>query len=134
MSASLVYLPAAKIADWIGRKPFVITTFLCFSLFPAAVMLSSGVASLVGAFFTGGLREIGEPAWKAMILDCTAPAVRGRTVGLYYLVRSLAIAPAAFLGGLLWTLSPHPPFLAAGLIGLVGTLVFAATVEERYAG
>jgi MFS family permease len=133
-TASLVYLPAAKVADWIGRKPFVIATFLCFSLFPVAVVLASGFVSLVGAFFIGGLREIGEPARKAMILDCTVPAVRGRTVGLYYLMRSLAIAPAASLGGLLWTLSPHTPFLVAGLIGMVGTLVFAATVGERYAG
>lgn len=133
-TATLVYLPAAKIADWIGRKPFVLATFFCFSLFPVAVVLASDFASLVGAFFIGGLREIGEPARKAMILDYTAPALRGRTVGLYYLVRSLAIAPAASLGGLLWTLSPHTPFLVAGLIGMVGTLVFAATVEERYAG
>lgn len=133
-TASLIYLPAAKIADWIGRKPFVIVTFLCFSLFPVAVVLASGFVSLVGAFLIGGLREIGEPARKAIIVDCAAPALRGRTVGLYYLVRSLAIAPAASLGGLLWTLSPQTPFLVAGLIGMVGTLVFAVTVEERYAG
>jgi MFS family permease len=133
-TASLVYLPAAKIADWIGRKPFVIATFLCFSLFPVAVVLASGFVSLAGAFLIGGLREIGEPARKAIIVDSAAPALRGRTVGLYYLVRSLAIAPAASLGGLLWTLSPSTPFLVAGLIGMVGTLVFAATVEERYAG
>src|ERR1041385_2742608 len=33
-----VYLPAAKIADRIGRKPVVIATFLCSSLFPVAVV------------------------------------------------------------------------------------------------
>ena len=30
----LVYVPAGKIADRVGRKPFVIATFVCFALFP----------------------------------------------------------------------------------------------------
>ena len=60
--------------------------------------------------------------------------MRARSIGLYYLVRSLAIAPAAFIGGLLWQLLPALPFWVAGAIGLVGVLVFAGTVEERYAG
>jgi hypothetical protein len=53
-------------------------------------------------------------------------------VGLYYLIRSLAIAPAAITGGLLWQVAPQVPFLLAGVIGLMGTAVFAVTVEERY--
>jgi len=79
------------------------------------------------------LREIGEPARKAMILDMVRPALRGRSVGLYYLIRSLAISPAAFIGGLLWNVSPAVPFVVAGIIGGMGTVVFAVTVEERYA-
>jgi len=86
------------------------------------------------AFIVGGLRELGEPARKALIVDLSEPAIRARSIGLYYLIRSLAIAPAAFIGGLLWQLSPALPFWLAGAIGLVGVLVFAATVEERYAG
>src|SRR5215204_7132696 len=38
----LVYIPAARIADRVGRKPFVIATFVCFSLYPVAVVMSSG--------------------------------------------------------------------------------------------
>ena len=129
----LVYIPAGKIADRVGRKPFVIATFVCFSLYPVAVVMSSGFASLVIAFVIGGLREIGEPSRKAMIVDFAEPHLRARTVGLYYLVRSLAITPAAAIGGLLWKLAPEAPFVIAGVIGLVGTIVFAATVEERYA-
>ena len=132
-TSMLVYLPAAKIADRIGRKPFVIATFICFGLFPVAVALGSGFALMVVAFVIGGLREIGEPSRKAMIVDFAEPHLRARTVGLYYLARSLAITPAAALGGLLWRLAPETPFLVAGLIGVAGTLVFAVTVDERYA-
>jgi hypothetical protein len=75
----------------------------------------------------------GEPARKAMIVDFAQENVRARSVGLYYLVRSLSITPAALIGGLLWSIAPKLPFIVAGVIGLVGTFVFAVTVEEKYA-
>lgn len=133
-TAILVYIPSAKIADRIGRKPFVIATFVCFALFPVAVVLANNFAWLVGAFIIGGLREIGEPSRKAMIVDLADPQTRARTVGLYYLVRSFSITPASAIGGLLWRIRPQIPFIVAGIIGIVGTLLFAATVEEKYAG
>jgi MFS family permease len=133
VTAILVYIPAAKVADRVGRKPFVIATFACFALFPVAVVLAQSFTALVFAFVVGGLREIGEPSRKAMIVDFAEPHLRARTVGLYYLVRSLTITPAAALGGLLWKIEPQAPFVTAGIIGIIGTIVFAATVEERYA-
>lgn len=129
----LVYIPAGRIAGRVGRKPFVIVTFLSFAFFPFAVMFARTYAALVLAFIIGGLREIGEPSRKAMIVDFASEGVRARSVGLYYLIRSLSIAPAAALGGLLWKISPQVPFVTATVIGLIGTIVFAATVEERFA-
>lgn len=129
----LVYIPAGKIADRIGRKPFVIATFVSFALFPLAVVLAANFAFLILAFVVGGLREIGEPSRKAMIVDFAREDLRARSVGLYYLVRSLSITPAAAIGGLLWKISPAVPFVVAGVIGLIGTIVFTLTVEERYA-
>jgi MFS family permease len=129
----LVYIPAGKIADRVGRKPFVILTFVSFALFPLAVVLASSFVLLLGAFIIGGLREIGEPARKAMIVDFAREDVRARSVGLYYLVRSLSITPAAVIGGFLWKIAPEVPFVTAAVIGIIGTIVFATTVEERFA-
>lgn len=125
VTSILVYIPAATIAGRIGAKPFVVLTFLMFSFFPAAIVLSHGFAGLVIAYVIGGLREIGEPSRKALIVDFAEPALRARTVGLYYLIRSVAIAPAAFIGGLLWEVRPGVPFFAALVVGLVGTVIFA---------
>ncbi len=133
VTSILVYIPAGKIADRVGRKPFVILTFVSFAVFPAAIIVATNFPLLVAAFIIGGLREIGEPARKAMIVDFAKETVRARSVGLYYLIRSISITPAAAIGGLLWQFRPETPFVAAGIIGLVGTLVFAATVEERFA-
>jgi MFS family permease len=129
----LSYIPAARLADRYGRKPFVVATFICFSIFPLAVTLSWSFAALIVAFVIGGLRELGEPARKAMIVDLADPTRRGRTVGLYYLTRSLSITPASVIGGLLWKISPSIPFLVACAIGLAGTVIFILTVERRYA-
>ena len=133
ITSILVYIPAGKIADRVGRKPFVIATFVSFALFPLVIIFASSFALIMLAFVIGGLREIGEPARKAMIVDFAQDNVRARSVGLYYLIRSLSITPAAAIGGLLWSVAPQVPFIVAGIIGLIGTFVFAITVDEKYA-
>jgi predicted MFS family arabinose efflux permease len=68
-----------------------------------------------------------------MIVDFAEPQLRARSVGLYYLLRSLAITPAAAIGGLLSKFSPQTPFAVAGIFGVAGTFIFIATVRERSA-
>jgi MFS family permease len=133
LTSIAVYLPAARIAERTGRKPFVVATFVAFALFPLAVVWATSFGWLALAFVVGGLREVGEPARKALIVDLAVPALRARVVGLYYLARSLAIAPAAFVGGLLWRVSPAIPFFIAAAVGAVGAVVFALTVDEAHA-
>jgi len=129
----VIYLPAAKAEDRVGRRPFIIATFCAFALYPLAIVSAHGFGGLVLAFIIGGLREIGEPARKAMIVDFAEPQLRARSVGLYYLLRSLAITPAAAIGGLLSKFSPQTPFAVAGIFGVAGTFIFIATVRERSA-
>jgi MFS family permease len=130
-TAIIVYVPAATFVRTVGRKPFVIATFLAFALFPIAVVFATGLTSLAVAFVIGGLREIGEPARKAMIVDLAVPHRRARTVGMYYLIRGLAVSPAAAIGGMLWTVHVTLPFVVAGLFGVAGAIVFAVTVPRE---
>jgi len=116
------YVPAASLAGRAEKKPFVILTYVFFTLFPLAVLISKSFGALVAAFVIGGLREIGEPARKALIVDLASPAARGRTVGTYYAIRGFAVAGAAAVGGFLWTIRPAWTFLAAGALGVAGTL------------
>src|SRR5262249_22790713 len=69
-----VYFPAAALADRYGRKPLVAATFVCFAAFPLSVVLARDFAGMAVAFIIGGLRELGEPARKAMIVDLADPA------------------------------------------------------------
>ena len=81
ITSILVYIPSGRIADRTGRKPFVIATFICFALFPISVVLASGFGSLVIAFVIGGLREIGEPSRKAIIIDLSRAEPHDHTGG-----------------------------------------------------
>ncbi|HEY7481114.1 MAG TPA: MFS transporter [Gemmatimonadales bacterium] len=130
----LSYVPGAWLGRRVGSKPVIMLTFVAFALFPLAVVAATSYVGLVLAFVVGGLRELGEPARKGLIVDLARPEYRGRSVGLYYLIRSVAISPAATVGALAWSRSPTLPFLTAGMLGLAGTLAFALAVEEPRRG
>jgi MFS family permease len=116
-----VYVPGGWLARRWGRRPVVLATFVFFALFPWAVWQSHSYGAAAAAFVVGGLREIGEPARKALITDL---GHAGRDYGLYYLLRGLAVAPAALAGGWLWQHNPSLPFAAAGAIGLTGACLY----------
>jgi MFS family permease len=126
LAATLIYIPIAKLSDRMNRKPFVLATFAFFALFPLALVKATSFVWLVVAFVTAGLREVGEPARKALIVDLSPASARGRAVGMYYLIRGLAVFPASLVGGWLWTISHQLPFVTAFVVGMVGLLVYGA--------
>jgi MFS family permease len=127
--AILSYLPGGRIGDAAGRGPIVAVTFLFFAAFPMAVRLATSDALLVGAFLIGGLKEIGEPARKSLIVDLAPDDQRARTVGLYYAFRNLLVVPAGIIGGILWQRAPHLPLETACLVSAAGAIVFVLTAR-----
>ncbi|MEW5985717.1 MAG: MFS transporter, partial [Chloroflexota bacterium] len=123
-TAVLIYVPIARLADRFNRKPFVLLTFAFFALFPLVLAQTSGLFWLGLAFVVAGLREIGEPARKALIVDLAGETMRGRAVGAYYLARGLVVFPASLVGGWLWAMRPQLPFYVAFGVGVVGFLVY----------
>ena len=134
-------------SKWIDRstspRPFIGLTFLLFSLFPLSLVLlpraAAGLglpvmAGLVLTFILNGLRELGEPARKALITTGFSPDIRARAVGIYWGVRSFAFFPAPIDAALLWSwIGPDATFLIGGSIGLMGTALFALRDPARQA-
>lgn len=134
--ALATYVPIAK---WVDRspspRPFIGTTFLLFSLFPICLVVLPKICEwtgmpmmvgLVAAFAINGLRELGEPARKALITTGFRPEIRARAVGLYWGLRSFAFCPAPIVAAFLWkTIGPDLTFLIGGAIGLLGTIRYA---------
>jgi MFS family permease len=125
VTAVLVYVPVAWMADRFGKKPFVLITFGFFTLFPLALLHSQTLWALVPAFVLRGLKEFGEPTRKALIMDLAPEGRKAAMFGLYYLVRDVTVALAAFGGALLWQVSPQTNLLTAFAFGVAGTLWFA---------
>lgn len=149
ITAVLVYIPVAYLADKSTKKPFVVTTFVFFTIFPLVLLVAQSFWVMVIAFIIRGLKEFGEPTRKALIMDLAPDGRKAATFGMYYLIRDVIVSIAAFGGALLWdsstakliidtigmgqsllpffnaVTSPATNFLVASGFGLIGTLYFA---------
>ena len=153
ITSAITYLPMGHLASkaGFGKRPYIGWTFFFFASFPAILAalgficlrgtLPSGlVAWVVGvAFLFAGLREIGEPARKAMIVDLIPPAHKTQAIGIYWAARSAAVMLAPLVGGLIWVgvnivtghaatdaTGPGPMFmlLAASFFGAAGVAYY----------
>jgi MFS family permease len=124
VTAMLCYIPVAHLADKHGQRPFVLATFVFFTLFPVSLLFAHNFAWLAIAFAVRGLKEFGEPARKALIIAQARPELRARTYGAYYLIRDCTVTTGSFLGAWLWYISPQANFLGAAICGALGTIWF----------
>ena len=124
ITAMLCYIPVAHLADKYGRRPFVLVTFVFFTLFPVTLLFAHNFAWLTLAFVVRGLKEFGEPARKALIISEAQPELRARTYGAYYLIRDCTVTTGSFLGAWLWQISPQANFIGAAVSGALGTAWF----------
>ncbi|PYM12127.1 MAG: MFS transporter [Verrucomicrobia bacterium] len=124
ITAMLCYVPVAHLADKYGRRPFVLLTFVFFTLFPVTLLWANSFFWLAAAFVVRGLKEFGEPARKALIIAQATPELRARTFGAYYLIRDCVVTSGSFLGAWLWSVSPSANFIGAAMCGALGTLWF----------
>jgi MFS family permease len=125
VTALLTYLPVGRMTAKVGLQPFIGLTFVFFALFPLALALTPGKEWLFVAFIVYGLREIGEPARKALITTSLPEEVRARGVGLYWGLRAFAICWASLAGATLWGLAgPEALLYTAFGLGCAGALVF----------
>jgi MFS family permease len=124
-TAMIVYIPVARLADRLGKRPFVLITFVFFTLFPLMLFFCRSFWLLAAAFVLRGLKEFGEPARKALIMDLAPEGRKAAAFGFYYLIRDSIVAVAAFGGAFLWNLAPQVNFLSAAFFGLGGTIWFA---------
>ena len=136
LAAILCIIPAAHYADRYGREPFVIVTFIMFTLFPVSLMVARAHPAysfglLVIAFAIRGLKEFGDTSRKALIIGYCDPSRCGQMVGAYYLVRDVIVSIGAIIGAYLWALGAELNFLAATAFGIGGTIFYIKTIRDQ---
>jgi len=130
VTAMLIYIPVAYLADRTTKKPFVVITFFFFTSFPLVLLFSRSLETLILAFILRGMKEFGEPTRKALILDLSPENRKAGMFGTYYLVRDVVVSAAAFGGAFLWQISPATNLLTAFGFGLVGTFHFLSRGKD----
>jgi len=133
VTALLVYIPVAYFADKSHKKPFILTTFVFFTLFPLVLLFCKSFWMLVPAFILRGLKEFGEPTRKALIMDLSPQGREAAMFGTYYLFRDIVVSISAFSSGFLWyKFGATGTFLTAFAFGLAGTIWFAFSEYDSH--
>jgi len=137
--ALVTMAPAAKAAEHVGLKPIVALGFAVYALFPVVLIGGPAVLApvlslqwaMVLVFAFSGLRFVGLPSHKALIVGPAEQGAGGRVTGTYYLLRNVVVIPSAALGGYLWEfVNPQVAFALAAVIGVVGTGYFLVFGQE----
>jgi MFS family permease len=131
VTAMLIYIPVAWLADKGTRKPYIAITFFNFMLFPLVLYFCHSFTAFVFAFILRGLKEFGEPTRKSLILALAPEGAKASTFGTYYLIRDVIVSVAAFGGAWLWKASPQLNFYMATGFGALGLVYFILRVKTK---
>jgi MFS family permease len=132
MVALLIYIPVAWFADRKRKKPFIVTSFVFFTLFPLILWYAQSFLLLVLAFTIRGLKEFGEPTRKSLIMDLSPKENRPLFFGSYYFYRDTVVTGSALIGAWLWKdIGPGANFLTSFVFGVAGTLIFALKGKDQ---
>ena len=118
--------PAGWFSDRFSRRWIAAAGYLIF----AAVYFVFGRApSTLAIWITmavyGLYYALTQPVLKALVVETVAPDVRGRALGIYFFVTSVATLAASLITGELWKLygAAVPFYLSAGLAALSSILL-----------
>ena len=129
-------LPLALLADRVNRRRLIAASLALFSAMTIACGLVAQFWQLAVARILTGVGEAGTgPASQTMITDLYPPERRARAQAIYATGANLGVLVAFAAGGAIahawgWRVA----FVAAGLPGLVLTLVLLATVRDPQRG
>jgi MFS family permease len=131
LAATFCIIPSSYFADRNRREPFVIGTFVMFTLFPVVLLGSLSFTALVIAFLIRGLKEFGDTSRKALIIEYCSLPERGQMIGTYYFIRDLIVSAGSLVGVYLWSLGPRLNFLGAAAFGIAGTVFYLKTIRDE---
>ena len=82
--------------------------------------------------FYGLFYALTNPVLKALVVDTVAVPVRGRALGLYYAVSSVATLLASLITGELWKLhGPRLPFFLSSGIAIIAALLLLGASARK---
>ena len=118
------YILIGLLGDKFKKKPFILSTFILYTIFPVVLLFARSFPLLVVAFIIRGFKEFGEPARKAQIMEFAPEGQKALYFGAFYLYRDIIVTLGVCLGGVLWMINPELNLLVATGFGLLSCLVY----------
>ena len=118
---TLLSWPAGHVSDRFSRRVMAATGYLVF----AAVYLMFAIApSILAIWLTmasyGLFYALTNPVLKALVVETVVPEVRGRALGVYFFLTSVATLLASVITGELWKhYGPRVPFYLSAAIAVI---------------
>ncbi|HEV2469267.1 MAG TPA: MFS transporter [Candidatus Sulfotelmatobacter sp.] len=123
--------PAGWFSDRYSRRWIAAVGYMIFAaVYYVFGRAPSTLAIWISMAIYGVYYALTQPVLKALVVETVAQEIRGRALGIYFFLTSVAALAASLITGELWKrLGPAIPFyLSAGLAGLASVmLLFART-------
>ena len=130
---TLLSWPAGHFSDRFSRRAIAAAGYLVF----AAVYFVFGLAPSTLAIWLsmasyGFFYALSTPVLKALIVETVSVPVRGRALGVYFFVTSVATLLASIITGELWKhYGPRLPFYVSAAISVVSALLLLVSPRKQ---
>ncbi|HTS34444.1 MAG TPA: MFS transporter [Candidatus Solibacter sp.] len=125
--------PAGSLSDRFSRRWIAAAGYVIF----AAVYFVFGRAPSAAAIWAvmavyGIYNALTQPVLKALVVETVAQEVRGRALGIYFFVTSVATLAASLITGELWRIrGPRLPFYLSATLAAVSALLLMFSARPR---
>ncbi|NCN24067.1 MAG: hypothetical protein COU65_04515 [Candidatus Pacebacteria bacterium CG10_big_fil_rev_8_21_14_0_10_42_12] len=125
---TLSEIPTGAFADLIGKKPTIILAFFVQAAGNIFMGIAPSFIFLVGSVFVAGLGgTLLSGTLEALVYDSLKAQKKedeyDKVISNMNTLQLIAPAVCGVIGGYLYTISPGLPFIAAGIMYLIGTLL-----------
>jgi MFS family permease len=136
LTAALLFYPAGKFADKVGRARLVFLGYFLFAgAYAAFAFVGSAEALWVLFPFQGVYLGFTEGVGTAYLATIIPEKRRATGFALYHTVIGLSLLPAGIIGGWLWRrFSPEATFLTGSALALVAAGLFGALLLGKRTG
>jgi DHA1 family multidrug resistance protein-like MFS transporter len=114
-----------RLSDKKGRKPFIVTGLLAYTLISFVFMMADSVDALITIrFFQGIASAMIMPVLQAYVGDITLPGKEGLTMGLFHTALFFGLSFGPLAGGVIKdSFSLKAAFFCMGMLSLIGLLL-----------
>lgn len=125
--------PAGWLSDRYSRRRIAAAGYLIFAgVYYVFGRAPSTLAIWIGMAIYGAYYALTQPVLKALVVETVAQEVRGRALGIYFFLTSVAALAASLITGELWKhLGPAIPFYLSAALAALSAVMLVFTPTER---